>query len=52
MGTGTGTGTSNGSSGGGSFTVPSREAGTQTGETNVVLASMDTGTSPAYVSLG
>ena len=51
-GTGTGTGTSTGNGGGGNFTVPSREAGTQTGETNVMLASIDAGTSPTYVSLG
>ncbi|KAI9880363.1 MAG: hypothetical protein M1830_003680 [Pleopsidium flavum] len=38
--------------GGGNFTVPSREAGTQTGESAEMLANLNSGSSPSYVSLG
>ncbi|KAL8744338.1 MAG: hypothetical protein Q9190_003410 [Brigantiaea leucoxantha] len=37
---------------GGSYTVPAREMGTQTGETEAMLANVSAGDSSAYVSLG
>lgn len=40
------------SSGGGNYTTPSRSAGTQTGETDAMIANMDSGSNPSYVSLG
>ncbi|MCJ1258910.1 hypothetical protein MMC24_006744 [Lignoscripta atroalba] len=46
--------TSSTGSGGDTYTVPSREIGTQTGEPEAMLASMsmNSGSSPSYVSLG
>ncbi|KAI9879673.1 MAG: hypothetical protein M1830_007780 [Pleopsidium flavum] len=44
--------TGTGGGGGGNFTVPSREAGTQTGESAEMLANLNSGSSPSYVSLG
>jgi len=40
------------SSGAGNYTTPSRSAGTQTGETDAMIANMDSGSNPSYVSLG
>ncbi|MCJ1340278.1 hypothetical protein MMC09_005572 [Bachmanniomyces sp. S44760] len=41
-----------GSGRGRDYTVPAREMGTQTGDSDAMLASMDKGSSPSYVSLG
>ena len=40
------------SSGGGNYTTLSRSVGTQTGETDAMIANMDSGSNPSYVSLG
>ena len=39
-------------SGGGNYTTPSRSTATQTGDSEVLIASIDSGTNPSYVSLG
>ncbi|MCJ1285561.1 hypothetical protein MMC26_004902 [Xylographa opegraphella] len=39
-------------SGGGNYTTPSRSTATQTGDSDVMVASIDSGTNPSYVSLG
>ncbi|SLM38851.1 Protein of unknown function DUF1640 [Lasallia pustulata] len=44
--------TSSSSSGGDRHTVPSREMGTQTEESDAMLAGINSGASPSYVSLG
>lgn len=40
------------STGSGNYTTPSRSASTQTGETDAMIANMDSGSNPSYVSLG
>ena len=39
-------------SGGGNYTTPSRSTATQTGDSEALIASIDSGTNPSYVSLG
>ncbi|MCJ1473002.1 hypothetical protein MMC13_001651, partial [Lambiella insularis] len=39
-------------SSGGNHTTPSRSIATQTGESEAMIASMDSGSNPSYVSLG
>ncbi|MCJ1433706.1 hypothetical protein MMC27_003070 [Xylographa pallens] len=39
-------------SGGGNYTTPSRSTATQTGDSEMLVASIDSGTNPSYVSLG
>ncbi|MCJ1403815.1 hypothetical protein MMC11_007038 [Xylographa trunciseda] len=39
-------------SGGGNYTIPSRSTATQTGDSDVMIASIDSGSNPSYVSLG
>ncbi|MCJ1385139.1 hypothetical protein MMC17_008258 [Xylographa soralifera] len=39
-------------SGGGNYTTPSRSTATQTGDSEVLVASIDSGSNPSYVSLG
>ncbi|MCJ1395321.1 hypothetical protein MMC18_008205 [Xylographa bjoerkii] len=39
-------------SGGGNYTTPSRSTATQTGDSEAMVASIDSGSNPSYVSLG